>query len=412
MNDRAPTRYIGRSMPRREDRRLLTGQGQFIADLVLPRMLHAIFVRSTVAHARIRSVDLSRAAAMPGVVLALAGADLQRMAPPVPGAQVSLPSKWRTQIRHTILLPQQPLLAVDKVRHVGEAVAVIVAESRCQAQDAAEQVVVDLEHLPAIVDATVALEPGTPLVHEQLRTNLIAEFAVSKGDAATALARAPHTLRRRFYSHRYTGVPMECRGVVSAYDPRTDSVTIWSATQVVHSVRREAAAILQLPEARVRCVALDVGGGFGIKGHVYPEDMLIPFLARLAGRPVRWIEERQEHFLSATHSRDQLHEVEAGFDDDGRITAFRDDFVVDCGAWNPVGAGIAYNTAVHLLGPYKIENFCSDGAYRRDQQSGQRAVSRRWPAGGSARHGAHDGPDRRNAGTGAGRGQATQHDPA
>ena len=137
---------------------------------------------------------------------------------------------------------------------------------------------------------------------------------------------------------------MECRGVIGAYDQRTDSVTIWSSTQVVHWVRREAAAILRLPELRVRCVALDVGGGFGTKGHVYPEDMLIPFLARLVGRPVRWIEERQEHFVCSCHSRDQLHEVEVGFDDEARIIAFRDDFLVDCGAWNPVGAGIAYNT--------------------------------------------------------------------
>jgi carbon-monoxide dehydrogenase large subunit len=128
---------------------------------------------------------------------------------------------------------------------------------------------------------------------------------------------------------------------------------------MVHWVRREAAAVLRLPEARVRCVALDVGGGFGTKGHVYPEDMLIPLLARLADRPVRWIEERAEHFICSTHARDQLHEVEVGFDGDGRILAFRDDFLVDCGAWNPIGAGIAYNTAVHLLGPYKIANFAA-----------------------------------------------------
>ena len=154
---------------------------------------------------------------------------------------------------------------------------------------------------------------------------------------------------------------MECRGVVSAYDPRTDSATIWSSTQVVHWVRREAAALLGLPEARVRCVALDVGGGFGGKGHVYPEDLLITFLARRLGRPVRWIEERREHLMSATHSRDQLHDVEVGFDDDGRILALRDDYIVDCGAWNPIGSGVAYNTAVHLTGPYKIENLAASG---------------------------------------------------
>jgi carbon-monoxide dehydrogenase large subunit len=357
MNDTGP--YVGRSLLRREDQRLLTGQGQFVADLVLPRMLHAVFVRSEVAHARIRSVDVSRAAAMPGVVLALAGAELLKLAPPVPGAQLSLPTKWRTQVQHKIHLPQQTLLALDKVRHVGEAIAVILAESRFEAQDAAEAVTLDLEPLPPVVDAKRAVEPGAALVHEQYQTNQIGEFVIEKGATAAALAAAPHRLRRSFYTQRHAGVPMECRGVIGAYDRRTDSVTIWSSTQMVHWVRREAAAVLRLPEARVRCVALDVGGGFGTKGHVYPEDMLIPLLARLADRPVRWIEERAEHFICSTHARDQLHEVEVGFDGDGRILAFRDDFLVDCGAWNPIGAGIAYNTAVHLLGPYKIANFAA-----------------------------------------------------
>jgi carbon-monoxide dehydrogenase large subunit len=153
---------------------------------------------------------------------------------------------------------------------------------------------------------------------------------------------------------------MECRGVASLYDPRTDAVTIWSSTQVVHWVRREAAAVLKLPEARVRCVALDVGGGFGVKGHVYPEDLLLPYLARRLGRPVRWIEDRREHLLCSCHSRDQIHDVEVGFDDDGRILALRDSFLVDCGAWNPIGAGVVYNTAVHIPGPYKIDALAFD----------------------------------------------------
>ncbi len=360
MSDPAPP-YVGRSLLRREDRRLLTGQGQFIADLVLPRMAHAVLVRSPVAHARIRSVDLSRAAASPGTLLALNGADLLRLLPPVPEGQISLPSKWTSVIQHKFLNPQQPLLAHDKVRHVGEAIAIIVAESRDQAEDAAEQVTWDLEELPAVVDPEAALRPDSPIVHDRFQTNLIGAFSVGRGDAEAALARASHRLRRRFHHHRYAAVPLECRGVVSACDPRTDSVTIWSSTQVVHWVRREAAALLGLPEARVRCVALDVGGGFGGKGHVYPEDLLVTFLARKLGRPVRWIEGRTEHLMSATHSRDQLHDVEVGFDGDGRILAIRDDYIVDCGAWNPIGSGVAYNTAVHLTGPYKIENLAASG---------------------------------------------------
>src|SRR5438876_8258791 len=232
MSDTGPP-YIGRSLWRREDRRLLMGQGQFVADLVLPRMLHAVLVRSPVAHARIRSVDLSRAAAAPGVVLALNGADLLHLLPPVPEGQISLPRKWTSLVQHNFLNPQQPLLAHDKVRHVGEAIAVIVAESRYMAEDAAELVTLDLDSLPAVVDPEAALAPGTPIVHEQLQTNLLGAFAISKGDADGALARAPHRLQRRFYHHRYAAIPMECRGVAALHDPRTDSMTIWSATQVV-----------------------------------------------------------------------------------------------------------------------------------------------------------------------------------
>jgi aerobic carbon-monoxide dehydrogenase large subunit len=360
MSDIGPP-YIGRSLLRREDRRLLTGQGQFIADLVLPRMLHAVLARSHVAHARIRSVNLEPAAAMPGVVFAVNGAGLLQLLPPVPEGQISMPSKWTTAVQHKFLNPQEPLLAHDKARHVGEAIAVIVAETRDQAEDAAELVACDLEELPAVVDPEAALRPDSPIIHERYGTNLIGAFSVGRGDVEAAFAAAPHRLQRRFYHHRYAAVPLECRGVVAAYDPRTDSATIWSSTQVVHWVRREAASLLGLPEARVRCIALDVGGGFGGKGHVYPEDLLITFLARKLGRPVGWIEERREHMISATHSRDQLHGVEVAFGDDGRILALRDDYIVDCGAWNPIGSGVAYNTAVHLTGPYKIENLAASG---------------------------------------------------
>src|SRR5712692_3681613 len=200
--------YVGRSLLRREDRRLLTGQGQFIADLVLPRMLHAVLVRSPVAHALIRSVDLSRTAAAPGVVLALNGADLLQLVPLLPEGQISLPSKWTSVIQHKFLNPQQPLLAHDKVRHVGEAIAIIVAESRDQAEDAAEQATWDLEELPAVVDPEAALRPDSPIVHDRFQTNLIGAFSVDRGDAETILARAPHRLQRRFYHHRYAAVPM------------------------------------------------------------------------------------------------------------------------------------------------------------------------------------------------------------
>jgi carbon-monoxide dehydrogenase large subunit len=354
MNDTTSTAFIGRSLPRREDRRLLTGRGQFIADFELPRMLHAVFVRSPLAHAHIKAVDLTRAKAAPGVVFVLGGPELAQLLPPVPDTQLVLPGKWTTQVQHKFINPQQPLLAHDKVRHVGEAVAVVVAETRYAAEDAAQLVALDLDPLPAVLEPDAALAAGSPIVHDRFGTNLIGAFTIAKGDVERAMARAPRRLKRRFHHHRYAAMPMECRGVVSLHDSRTDMVTIWSSTQVVHWVRREAAAVLQLPEARIRCVALDVGGGFGVKGHVYPEDLLIPFLARRLGRPLQWIEDRREHLICSCHSRDQIHDAEVGFDDEGRILALRDRFAVDGGAWNPIGAGVVYNTAAHLQGPYKI----------------------------------------------------------
>src|SRR4051812_1599255 len=346
--------FVGKSLPRREDARLLRGEGQYLADLLLPAMVHVAFVRSPVAHARIRSVDTASAKQLPGVLLVLGGAELEQALPPVRDNQLPLPAKWRAAISHRILNPRQPLLAVDKARHVGEAVAVVVAESQLAAEDAAELVSVDYEELPAIVDPQAALAAASPLVHERLKTNEIGWFRVQKGDAATALEAAPHRIRRRFLHHRYAAMPMECRGVAAAYDRRTDTYTVWSSTQVVHWVRRETATTLGVPESRVRCIALDVGGGFGVKGHVYPEDMLLPFLAKLCGRPVRWVETRREHLLCSCHSRDQVHDAEVAFDADGCILALRDRFIVDCGAWNPLGVAVVYNTAAHLPGPYRI----------------------------------------------------------
>lgn len=361
MTQAAAQDYVGRAILRREDARLLTGRGEFIADMTLPGMGHAVFVRSSHAHARIVSVDLARAAALPGVLLVLNGADLLRDLPPVQDQQLPLPGKWRTSVPHKIFDPRQPLLAHDKVRHVGEAVAVIVAENRYIAEDAAELVDMDLEPLPPVVDPMAAIEPGSAVVHEKNGTNLLAEFSIAKGDAAAALAAAPHRLKRRFSHHRYAAMPMECRGVLAQHDRRTDALTVWSSTQVVHWVRREVATTLGLSEAQVRCIAPDVGGGFGGKGHVYPEDILLPYLARKLGRPVRWIEDRREHLQSACHSRDQMHDIEVGFDDDGRLLAVHDDFVMDCGAWNPVGVGIPFNTASHLVGPYKVGDLAVRG---------------------------------------------------
>ena len=240
--------FVGKSILRREDARLLRGRGQYIADLELPGMLHAVFVRSQVAHARIRSVDTAAAAGAPGVVLVLSGAELEKSLPPVRDNQMPLPAKWKAAIPHRILNPRQPMLCTDKVRHVGEAIAVVIAETRVAAEDAAELVTVEYEHLPAVVDPYKALEKDATLVHERLKTNEIGWFHVTKGDADKAIAAAPHRIKRRFTHHRYAAMPMECRGVAAAWDERTDSYTVWSSTQVVHSVQREIASTLEVPE--------------------------------------------------------------------------------------------------------------------------------------------------------------------
>ena len=355
MSATSPDGYIGRSVPRREDRRLLLGQGAYVADLVLPGMVHAAFARSQLAHARIASIDLARAASEPGVAFAIGGAELAREMPPIGGMQVTAPKGWAERVEHSIRLPPQNLMASDRVRYVGEAFAVVCADSRYAAEDAIEAIDVEFESLPATVDPEWAKEGE--ILHPDIGSNAVATLHVEKGDVARAMESAPHRIRRRFRHHRYAAMPLECRGVAAEYDRRTDSLTVWSSTQVVHWVRKELAFALGMAEEKIRVLAPDVGGGFGGKGHVYPEDLIIPFLARRIGRPVRWVEDRHEHILNAAHSRDNIHEAEIGFDDSGRILAFRDRFVVDSGAYSPVGAGVAYNTTAHLLGPYHIENF-------------------------------------------------------
>ena len=351
MTDSLPG-YVGRPVPRREDERLLLGRGAFVADMRLPRMLHVAFARSDLPHARIASIDLEAARSAEGVAFAASGPDLGL--PPIDGMQVTTPQGWRDRVETDIVIPDQPLLPADKVRYVGEAYALIVAEDRYLAEDALELIDAALEPLPAAPDPEAALRDGAPLVHEDLGRNVAARLRAGKGGEASA---PPRRLRRRFVHHRYAAMPLECRGVVAEHDPRTDTLTVWSSTQVVHWVRREVAAALGMPEERVRCIAPDVGGGFGGKGHVYPEDVLIPCLARRLGRPVKWVEDRHEHMLNAAHSRDNVYDVEIGFDDDGRILSVRTDFTVDSGAYTPVGAGIAGNSIAHMLGPYDIPNY-------------------------------------------------------
>lgn len=358
MVDTMPS-YIGRSVVRREDNRFLKGAGKFVGDMKLEGMVHVAIVRSQQAHARINSVDLEAARNADGVVLALAGAELKDVLPPISGMQVAAPKGWRDGMDPHIEIPDQTLVPYDKLRYVGEPYALVVAGDRYMAEDAAELIEGDFEPLPPVANAEVALD-AEALVHDHLPGNIAATLHAKKGDGEAALATAPHRLKRRYFHHRYAAMPMECRGVVAEYDSRTDSITVWSSTQVVHWVRREVANALGMPEDRVRVVAPDVGGGFGGKGHVYPEDILIAYLAKRLGRPVKWLEDRHEHLLNAAHSRDNLFDIEVGYDDDGRISVVKNYFLVDSGAYSPVGAAIAGNSIAHFMGPYDIPHYEAD----------------------------------------------------
>ena len=345
--------YVGQSVPRREDRRLLLGRGLYVSDIQLPKMVHVAFARSSVPHARIRGVGTDAARTAPGVVFAASGIELKGKLPDISGMQVATPQAWRDRFDNDITIPDQKLLPDDKMRYVGEPYALVVADSRYTAEDAVELIEPDFEMLPAVPDCEAALDPKAALVHEAIGRNYAAWLHTSKGEGKAGLETAKHRIKKRFYHHRYAAMPMETRGDVAEYDERTDSIMVWSSTQVVHWVRREVANALGLPEERVRVIAPEVGGGFGVKGHAYPEDIIIPWLARELKRPVKWIEDRHEHILNSAHSRDLVLDLEAGFDDDGRIGTVSLNFLADSGAYSPVGAGITGNTVVHLLGPIK-----------------------------------------------------------
>ena len=359
MADTMPS-YIGRSVTRREDNRLVRGEGLFVGDIKLEGMLHVAIARSQQAHASIEGVNLDEARKVEGVVLALSGADLKDVLPPISGMQVAAPKTWSDGMDPQIEIPDQVLMPSDKLRYVGEPYALVVAENRYIAEDAAELIDNDFEPLSPVANAEAASAEGATLVHEHLPGNIAASLHAKTGDGVAALELAPRRLKRRYFHHRYASMPMECRGVIAEFDSRTGSITVWSSTQVVHWVRREVANALDMPEERVRVIAPDVGGGFGGKGHVYPEDILVAYLAKKLGRPVKRLEDRHEHLLNAAHSRDILFDIEVGFDDEGKISAVKNYFIVDSGAYSPVGAAIAGNSIVHFMGPYDIPHYEAD----------------------------------------------------
>src|SRR5438094_4393066 len=310
---------------------------------MLPGLLHAAILSWPHAHARVGAIDVEQARVATGVAAVVTFADLGAASRPLP------------------VMPPHPalraknfhLLAGDRVRFVGEAVAVVLAESRYAAEDALERIRVAYEPLPSVQDPSAR---GNALVHDDVADNLAGRVTLARGDVEAALRGAPRVVSERLVIGRAGGQPMETRGLAAEYSAMAGLLTAWASSQMPHQVRQFICELLDLPTHRVRVIAPDVGGGFGAKLVVYPEDVLIPLLAMRFGRPVRWLEDRLEHMLTATQERTQTHTVEVGFDDEGRLLALRDAFVHDTGAYTPRGLIVPLLTASTLSGPYRIPN--------------------------------------------------------
>ncbi|HUN23880.1 MAG TPA: xanthine dehydrogenase family protein molybdopterin-binding subunit [Anaerolineales bacterium] len=349
--------YFGKRIPRNEDPRLLTGQALFVDDVQLPDLAHVAFYRSPYAHARILSIDVSAALARPGVIGCYTAQDLGDYWSPGP-LLVSPPPTIERKIFHQ---RTQVPLAKDKVRHVGEPVVMVVAESRYIAEDALDDIWVDFEPLGVVVDLEQALQTDAPLIHEDLPSNMGAQVIQEKGNYETAKAQAAVIIARRIVYDRGPSVAMENRGVVAQWDSRTQRLTVWDSTQAPVFIRGGLAAMLGLSESQVRVVAPFIGGGFGPKIMMfYPEEVLLPWLAIRLKRPVKWIEDRQENFYATTQERSQIHHCELALTQDGKILGLRDEFLHDGGAYMPYGLTVPLNSQANSLGGYIIPNYYSE----------------------------------------------------
>ncbi|MDD5368195.1 MAG: xanthine dehydrogenase family protein molybdopterin-binding subunit [Anaerolineaceae bacterium] len=350
-------KYLGQRLKRNEDPRLLTGQALFVDDVELPGMLHAAFLRSDYPHARINSIDTSAAKAHPGVVAVYTPTDMGAVWKPGP-LNVPPPSgipgvtfNKRTQVP----------MAKDYVHHQGEALAMVVAESRYVAEDALADIIVDLEPLDVVIDLEQALEPGSPLVHEDLDTNLASHVQQENGNYAEAAAKADVVIQARFIMDRGTAAALENRGYVASWDPKNQSMTMWATTQGPIALRNGLATILGLSEHQIRVIAPFVGGGFGPKILLYqPEEILVSWASLQLGKPVKWIEDRQENFLATTQERLQIHDSEIALTKEGKIVGVKDAFLHDTGAYNSYALTIPLNTQTHTTGPYKVPNYYTE----------------------------------------------------
>lgn len=347
--------WLGASVTRNEDPQLLTGRALFVGDIKAADMRHAAFLRSPHAHALIERIDTSRATARPGVVAVYTAEDLGDLMRPMPMVVPPAPVEGLVfnQRTHTPL-------AGEKVRYVGEPVAMVVAESRYIAEDALADIEVEWAPLPVAGDLEFSAAPDAPQVHDGLAGNVAAIARQSKGDYAAARASAHTVVRRRFLYEHGMAQPMETRAIAARFDRRTDQMTVWASTQAPTSLRGGLAAVLGMGESDLRVIAPFVGGGFGVKVLMYyPEEVLIPWAARRLAGAVKWIEDRGEHFLATTQERGQIHDAEIALDADGRILGVKDDFLHDNGAYNPYGLTVPINSQCSLFGPYDVPAFDS-----------------------------------------------------
>ena len=352
----APTGRIGARVKRGDDPRLLTGRGRYVDDLSLPRMVHAAFVRSPHAHARLVHVDLERAGRAPGVVGVLAGDAVAKLCKPYRGVLLHYKG-----MKTGAMLP----LAIGRVRCVGEPIVAIAAESRAAADDAAALIDIEYEPIPAVLSATEALADGAPVIHPELGDNVLYETRITTGDVGRAFAGAARVWERTFTTGRHTGVPLEPRSLLADYEPATRSLTVWISTQVPHMMQAVLAELFALREPRVRVVAPDVGGSFGIKIHVYQDDMAACALAVTLGRPVKFVASRRESFVSDIHAREQTIRVELAADDAGVLTAMRASITAAVGPYSayPRSSVVEGGQVLRLLpGPYRVRSY--DAALR------------------------------------------------
>ncbi|NUM34172.1 MAG: xanthine dehydrogenase family protein molybdopterin-binding subunit [Candidatus Brocadiae bacterium] len=350
------TSYVGKSVKRLEDARLLTGQALFVDDVHLPNMLEVAFLRSSYAHARIRKVDTSAALKRKGVVAIYTAKDLGEYWQPGPLLVSPPPIK-----RLTFHARTQVALAKDKVRYVGEPIVAVVAENRYIAEDALNDIVVDFEPLPAVVDLEKALLPNTALIHEDLPSNLAAHVIQEKGNYFSIKDKADVIIKRDLSYDHGAAVAMENRAIVADWNAREQQMTVWDTTQAPIPIMNGLAKMLGLSETQVRVIAPFLGGAFGPKVMMfYSEEMLIPWISKKIGRPVKWIEDRQENFLATTHERGQTHHAEMALSKEGKILGIHDVFLHDTGAYDPYGLTVPINSQCTLLGPYHVPNYYSE----------------------------------------------------